>query len=81
MNDDPTTRRLVAAILGVLGVVLLVDVLVIAVVHEHPDLSGARAVLFVIIGALLVVAGVVTFAWPSRGTIETTDDDDPRSSG
>jgi predicted tellurium resistance membrane protein TerC len=73
---DVTTRRLVAVILGVLGVAVLVDVLVIALVNEHPDLSGARTILFVIIGALLVIAGALSFVWPTSGGIETTRDTD-----
>ena len=77
MSDpDPTLRRLVALLLGILGVVLLLDVLVIAVVHEHPDLSGARASLFVIIGALLVIGGAVTFALPGRARVRSRDEED-----
>ena len=75
-DPDPTLRRLVALLLGLLGVVLLLDVLVIAVVHEHPDLSGARTALFVIIGALLVIGGVVTFSLP--GGIKSKDEKDPQ---
>jgi len=73
------TRQLVALIIGVLGVVLLVDTMVIVLVHEHVDLSGARAVFVILVGALLVIGGVVTFAWPQKGSVETTDE--PHGSG
>ena len=53
-----------AVVLGVLGLAVLVDVLVVVLVAEHaPDLDGARTLLLVIVGALLIVAGVVVVDW------------------
>jgi len=75
-RDEVVTRRLIAAILGVLGLVVLVDVALIAVLQPDATYDGFRQVLFVIVGALLVLGGAVTFAWPRRGRVETPDDED-----
>ena len=68
-------RRLVAGILGLLGVAILVDVAVITLVAPEAKVDGFRQVLLVIIGALLVLSGAVTFSWPRRGAVETTADE------
>src|SRR4249920_2681093 len=51
--DDLSLRRLVAVVIGLLGMMFLLDVLIIAVVVDHPDFSGSRWIFALIIGALL----------------------------
>lgn len=68
---DLGLRRMVAVIIGVLGLVILIDIMVIAIIHPEANFEGVRQVLFIIIGALLVVGGSITFAWPKRGSVET----------
>jgi uncharacterized membrane protein YqjE len=71
--NDVVTRRLVASILGLLGVMVLLDVLVITVVDPYRSLDGFRQALIIIVGALLIVGGSVAFAWPKRASLETTE--------
>jgi len=66
-------RKFIAAIIGLLGMMVLLDVLIIGVVNSDADYNGFRQVLFVIIGALLVLSGAITFAWPSRGSVESKE--------
>ena len=68
---DPGTRRFIAAIIGAIGVVVLLDVLVIAVVHPDADFDGVRQILLLVVGSLLVLGGAVTFSWPDRGQVAT----------
>jgi uncharacterized membrane protein YedE/YeeE len=75
-RDETVTRRFVATILGVLGVVVLVDVAIIATVQPDASYDGFRTVMLVIVGALLVSGGAITFAWPKRGSVETVDEHD-----
>ena len=70
-HDEVVTRRLIAAILGVLGLVVLVDVAVIGVVSPDASFDGFRQMLLVIVGGLLICGGAITFAWPHRGSVET----------
>jgi len=72
--DEVAARKLIAVILGFLGVVILIDVLIIAVIHPEVNYDGFRQVLFVIVGALLVIGGSITFKWPNKGSVETKDD-------
>ncbi len=74
------TRRVVAVVLGLLGIAVLVDVLVIVLVEDDPDLSGAREALLVIIGALLVLAGAVTIDWRKLRAGHNDHDESPPSS-
>jgi uncharacterized membrane protein YedE/YeeE len=76
-HDETMTRRFIASILGVLGIVVLLDVLAIAVMQPEAKVDGFRQVLFVIVGGLLVISGAVTFSWPKRGTVETLDNREP----
>lgn len=62
-----TTRRLVAVILGLFGIVVLIDVVIIAIIQPEAALDGFRHVMFIIIGGLLVLSGAVTFSWPKKG--------------
>jgi hypothetical protein len=74
-EPDIGTRRLIAVILGLLGVMVLLDVLVIAIVRpDAPHDGTVRPVLIIIVGGLLVVGGVISFAWPKRGSVETKGD-------
>lgn len=73
-RDEVITRRLIAVILGVLGVVVLMDVAIIGAVQPDADYDGFRQVLFVIVGSLLILGGAVTFAWPKRGSVQTRED-------
>lgn len=79
-HDEVVTRRLIAGILGVFGIVLLIDVAVIAVVQPDANYDGFRQVLIVIVGGLLIVGGALTFAWPKRGSVETPDETDEDTS-
>ena len=72
-KDDPFTRRVVAIVLGVIGLMVLLDVLIIAIIKDHPDLSGARTILIIIIGGLLIIGGVLTVAWPAKVVASPTD--------
>lgn len=73
-HDDVVTRRIIAAILGLLGLMILVDVAVVSLVHPDTNIDGVRQVMFVIVGALLVLGGAVTFAWPTKkGQVETPE--------
>lgn len=71
---EVVTRRLVACILGVLGLMILIDVAVIAIVNPDASLDGFRQMMLVVVGGLLIVSGAITFAWPKRGSVETRDD-------
>ena len=73
-RDETVTRRIIACILGLFGIVILIDVAVISIMRPDVDYDGFRQVFFVIIGALLVCCGAVTFAWPKHGRVETLDD-------
>lgn len=77
-RDEYAMRRLVAGILAMFGVFVLIDVAVIAIVQPAETYEGFRQVMLIVIGALLVVSGVVTFAWPKRGSVETTDAQDTK---
>lgn len=71
-STDDGTKRIVAAILGLLGVFILVDVLVLALALEHVNFNGFRQALIVVVGALLLIGGVITFSWPSHGDVRST---------
>lgn len=71
-STDDVTKRIVAAILGLLGIIILVDVLVLAITLEHVNFNGFRQVLIVVIGALLLIGGVITFSWPQHGDVRST---------
>jgi hypothetical protein len=72
-DADIRVRIVISIILGVLGVAVLIDVLLIGLVQPDVNYDGFRVVLFVIVGALLVIGGAITFAWPSKGSVETID--------
>lgn len=79
MNGSNRLRIVVACILGVLGLVILTESFLLVIVSDHApvDLSSARFLITAIIGALLIVAGVLTVDWSAvrtgRGPAPTTD--------
>jgi len=69
-----TTRRLIAVILGMLGVVVMLDVAVIAIANpETTDFTGFRHVMLFIIGGLLILSGTLTFSWPRKSVGTSVD--------
>jgi hypothetical protein len=66
-------RQFIAAIIGLLGMMVLIDIALIGMVNPGASYDGFRQVIFVIIGALLVLSGAITFAWPKRGSVESKE--------
>lgn len=61
-------RRIIAVILGMFGLFLLLDLLIISMVQPQANYDGFRQVMIIIVGALLMLGGVLTIVWPSKGT-------------
>jgi hypothetical protein len=78
-GGDVGTRRLIAGILGALGAMILIDVLIIALAEPDRPLDGFRQAILLVVGALLVLGGAISFAWPKRGQVTTEGDDDDRT--